>query len=184
VTYYCRIDSMLNLESTNLQLYSLQKAADEWNNLVDLIAEGGVDSVDRFRERLVFILVCFGLTLSQLLGQNCPSPQKDKMGQPGALLAGVLKRAHVDPTRKRRLESTFRAFLSYYNAVRHFGENRNQRNYRTVDKLTLNELNRFRLFTIEIWDVVIEMYREDEKNEIDEFRSVSEVVCFTELSTK
>lgn len=182
MSYYCHLDSSGSLENTNLQLYSLQQAANGWNELVDAVADCGIDCVDHFRERLTFILSCFGLSLSQLLGQNCPSPEKDKMSQPGDLLDIVLTRACVDRTTRRRLNRTFQIFLSYYGAVRHFGANKNEQNYRTVDQLTLRELDRFRRMTIDIWDVVIAMCREDQENDLDEFRSVSEVVYFRELA--
>lgn len=182
MSYYCHLDSSGSLEYTNLQLYSLQQAANGWNELVDMVADRGIDSVDYFRERLAFILSCFGLSLSQLLGQNCPSPEKDKMDQPEDLLGALLTRARVDRTTRRRLNSTFQDFLSYYGAVRHFGRNKNEQNYRTVDQLTLGELDRFHSMTIDIWDVVIAMYRKDEENDLDEIRSVLEMVWFRELA--
>jgi len=182
MSYYCHLDSSENLENTNLQLYSLQQAANGWNELVDVVANRGIDSVDHFRERLAFILSSLGLSLSQLLGQNCPSPEKDKMDQPGDLLGNLLTRAYVDRITRGRLNRTFQDFLTYYGAVRHFGENKNEQNYRTVDQLKLGELDRFRLMTIEIWDVVIAMYREDQENDLGEIRSVSEVVWFRELA--
>ncbi len=176
MSYYCHLDSTGSLEYTNLQLYSLQKAANDWNELVDLIADHGIDHVDRPRERLVFILSCLGLSLSQLLGQNCPSPEKDKMDQPRVLLGTILIRAGVDRTKQRRLNKTFTDFLSYYGAVRHFGENKNKQNYLTVDQLTFRRLDRFLRMTIEIWDIVIAMYREDQKTDIEDFTSVSDAV--------
>ncbi|MDO9532030.1 MAG: hypothetical protein Q7O12_07860 [Deltaproteobacteria bacterium] len=182
MSYYCHLDSTGSPEYTNLQLYSLQKAANDWNKLVDLIADHGIDHVDCLREKLVFILSCLGLSLSQLLGQNCPSPEKDKMGQPGNLLSTLLIRARVDRTKRRRLNSTFQDFLLYYGAVRHFGENKNEQNYRTVDQLTPRGLDRFRRMTIEIWDIAIAIYREDQENDIDDFRSISDVVDFKDLA--
>lgn len=176
MSYYAHIDSTESLEYTNLQLYSLQKAANDWNELVDLVVDHGIDHLDRLRERLVFILSCLGLSLSQLLGQNCPSPGKEKMDQPGVLLGNILIRADVDRTTRSRLNRTFMDFLSYYGAVRHFGENKNKQNYRLIDQLTLKRLDRFFRMTIEIWDIVIAMYRDDPKNYIEDFRSVSDVV--------
>lgn len=181
MSYYCHLDSSGSVEYTNLQLHSLQKAADDWNDLIDLVADRGNYDVDHFRERLAFILSCLGLSLSQLLGQNCPSPDKDKMDQPGVLLGTLLIRARVDRATRRRLNSTFQDFLSYYGAIRHFGANKDEQNYRTVDQLTLIELDRFRCMTIEIWDVVIALYRKAKENDIEEFRSVSEVVGFRDL---
>jgi hypothetical protein len=181
MSYYCHLDSSRSLEYTNLQLYSLQQAANGWNDLIDLVADRGNYDVDHFRERLTFILSCLGLSLSQLLGQNCPSPDKGKMDQPGVLLGILLTRASVDRTTRRRLNNTFQDFLSYYGAIRHFGANKDEQNYRTVDQLKFMELDRFRCMTIEIWDVVIALHRKNKENDIEEFRSVSEVVRFKDL---
>ena len=174
MSYYAHLDSASRFESTNLQLYSLKKAACEWNELVDLIMDHGIGHFDHFKERRVFILSCLGLSLSQLLGQNCPSPEKEKMDNPGVLMGKILKNDHVDRTKRRRLNSTFNDFLLYYDAVRHFGENKNQKNYRTIDQLTLKRLNRFVHMTVEIWDIIIEMHRKNPKNNIDDFISISD----------
>jgi len=134
----------------------------------------GIGHVDHLKERLVFILSCLGLSLSQLLGQNCPSPEKEKMDNPGVLLGKILKDDIVDRTKRRRLNNTFNDFLFYYDTVRHFGENKNQQNYRTIDQLTLKRLNRFVHMTVEIWDIIIGMYRKNPKNDIDDFNSISD----------
>jgi len=68
MTYYCYIDSTDGLESTNLQLYFLQQAANEWNELVDKIVQRGINNVEHFKERLSFVLSCLGFSLFQLLG--------------------------------------------------------------------------------------------------------------------
>lgn len=180
--YYCHLDSSGSLEHTNLQLYSLQQAADGWNDLVELIERNGEDSIDHLTERLAFVLTCLGLSLSQLLGQNCPSPAREQMANPGDLLSDILNRAQMDRITRRRLNSTFRDFLSYYGAIRHFGRIQDDANYRAVNQLTLAKLNHFRRMTIEIWDVVIGMYREDEENDLDEVDSVRKVVRFIELA--
>ncbi len=178
MSYYCRIDSANRLESTNLQLYSLKQAANYWNELI----EDDSDCIEYYKERLVFILCSLGLSLFQLLGQNCPSPEQERMAPPGDILNTLLIRTRADRTMRRRLNNTFQDFLKYYDAVRHFGANKNENNYRTVDRLTLEELDRFRRMTIEIWDAVITMYRKEKENDLDEFRSVSEVVEFQELA--
>jgi hypothetical protein len=178
--YYCRLSSPTSIRDTNLQLYALKKAAEDWNDLVDSIREYGIDKIDHFTERLTFIISTLGLSLSQLIGQNCPSPEKDKMDQPGEMFSSLVKRACTDRTAHKRLNSTFRDFLACYAAIRHFGQNKNDKNYHTVDQLTLTELNRFRQMTIEIWDLVIAMYHQDE-NLIGELSSVSELIYFREL---
>jgi hypothetical protein len=157
----------------------LQQAAKYWNECVDLVADGGIENVDQGRERIAFILSCLGLSLSQLLGQNCPSPETDKIDQLGQLLSALLVLASINRTLQKRLNRTFNEFLLYYDAVRHFGKNKDEKHYRMVDQLTLNKLDRFRRMTVEIWDVVIAM----PGNKI-EFRSISDVVKFKELAMR
>ena len=130
MSYYCYLDSNENLEHTNLQLYSLQKAAIDWNELIDSSKNNRIVPKGHLRERLAFILSCLGLSLSQLLGQNCPSPKKDKMDQPGDLLNTIFINADVDRTKRRHLNKSFEDFLSYYNVIRHFGKNKDGYHFR------------------------------------------------------
>jgi hypothetical protein len=182
MTYYCHLYSAGSLPHTNLQLYSLQQAANDWNTLVDDVRARGSGGVDNLKERLAFILNCLGLSLSQLLGQNSPSPDKERMDQPANLLNSILARSHVDRTTRHRLNRTFQDFLSYYGSVRHFGKNRDEQNYRTINKLTIRELDRFRCMTIEVWNAVIAMYQDDDQNDLDEIRSICQVVWFKDLA--
>ena len=181
MTYYCYLDSEFKIESTNLQLYSLRKAANEWNDLINLFNENEAEGVDNLKERLAFIINCFGLSLSQLMGQNSPSPDKEKMDQPGDLFSNLLNRTGADRMTKKRLNIAFRDFLTYYSAIRHFGKVKNDKNYKSLDKLTVAKLDGFRKMTIEMWDLIIEVHRKNKINKIDEFRSISELVCFEEL---
>jgi|FLOH01.1.fsa_nt_gi hypothetical protein len=181
--YFCYLDSSGDLEHTNLQLYSLREAADAWNELLDAVSDTGLDGVDHLRERLAFIVSCFGLSLSQLMGQNCPSPDKEKMDQPGELLSSLLNRTSVDRTTRRLLNSTFGDFLKYYGAIRHFGRNIDDRNYEMVQRLTISELDRFRKMAIQIWNLVLGIYRQDKENDIDDdVSSVTGVVWFNQLA--
>lgn len=176
--YYCHLDSPPSVDKTNLQLYSLQQAAGSWNELIDTLSD---PTIEHNTERLAFILSCLGLSLSQLLGQNCPFPEKQKIDQPGVLLGALLKRASIDRTKRRHLNTTFKSFLTYYGAVRHFGKVESEANFRKDDQLTLEKLDQFRQMTIDIWDVVIAIFRKDKENELDEFRSISEVVEFDKI---
>ena len=74
--YYCQLATS-GIDRTNLQLYSAQRAAEDWNDFIDLIAVGAPDTVAQSKERLTFILSCLGLSLSQLLGQNWPFKEKE-----------------------------------------------------------------------------------------------------------
>ncbi len=180
--YYCRRDSVGSPLSTNLQLHSLKKAQKDWNDLVRLRATLGLNGVRDLAERLAFIVSCLGLSLSQLLGQNSPSPDKDKMDQPGDLLNNILASSPVDRTTRRRLNSTFQEFLSYYDSVRHFGSNKGDKHYQNIDRLTLQELDRFCRMTLEIWDTVIDIERAHDQNNFRGFRSISEEVPFDSIA--
>jgi hypothetical protein len=173
--YYCRLESPPDAVSTNLQLFSLNQAAKYWDDLIVLDANAGIQNVEDGSERIAFTLTCLGLSLSQLLGQNSPSPETDKIKSPAQLLGVLLRKALIDPTRRKLLNSTFIDFLSYYDAARHIGKTKDEKQYRRLDELTLSELDRFRQMTLEIWDVILAM----PGNEID-FKSISEVVKFKE----
>jgi hypothetical protein len=181
--YYCYIDSPSGIGKTNLQLYSLQQAAKSWNEAVE--ADGDPAAL-HVTERLAFILNALGLSLSQLLGQNCPSLEKKRMDNPRILLRAVLSRASVDRADFDRLDSTFGHFISYYDPLRHFGKNKDEAHYRKVDELALAKVKEFIRMTVEIWDVVIAIHREDEENEFDDFKSIAEVIepllCFSAKS--
>jgi hypothetical protein len=179
--YYCKLDSSGSITDTNLQLYSLIKASDEWNELISVVKEDGVENVNMMTERLSFIVLCFGLSLAQLMGQNIPYPQNDEIEQPDKLLSNLMNRSKTDRITKNRLNSIFREFLVYYGAIRHFGKTKDDKKYLSVDKLTLSELNRFRKMTIEIWDLIIEMYRKDKENDLEEIHSITEIVHFIEI---
>src|SRR5713101_3627049 len=141
--YYCHLATD-GVDSTNLQLYSLGQAAMCWNDLAeDRARYPSTERIPYYTERLAFILSCFGLSLTQLLGQNVPSREKKKMDHAGDLLTALLARASVDRTTGSSLISVFRDFLSYYNAVRHFGSSGDGEKYRKLDELTIKHLDRF-----------------------------------------
>jgi len=173
MTYYCHLDSTGSLGNTNLQLYSLKKAADGWNELV--CAMGESHQVDHLTERLAFITTCLGLSLSQLLGQN--SPTKTKTDKPRNLLNALLVRFHVDRDIQKRLNGSFKRLLSYYGDIRHLGPSK----HRNLDKLTVGEVDEFRRFAIEIWDLLIAHYKQDETNDLEDVVSVTDAVWFHEL---
>jgi hypothetical protein len=135
MAYYCHLDSSGTVENTNFQLYSLTQAANSWNDLINEWCSCGDGNVNHCKERLAFILSCFRLSLSQLLGQNCPSRNKDKMAEPRKLLSNILKRANVDKNAQKRLNRQFESFLEYYNAIRHFGINRDNANYELASRI-------------------------------------------------
>ena len=100
---YCYLDSSGNIERTNLQLYSLKKAAESWNDLARVSSYPDKSEIEDFKERLVFIVNCFGLSLSQLLGQNWPSENQERIDNPDVLLSNILNCSHIEKTEQTRL---------------------------------------------------------------------------------
>ena len=176
MAYYCHLDSANRIDGTNLQLYSLEKAATEWNELLDLINEPYPLNANSVVERIAFIINCLGLSLSQLIGQNSPSSNRGRIESPSKLLPKVLEEIS-DKTTRERITDEFNDFLVYYDAIRHFGKVKQN----SVDKLTIEKLDFFRKMAIEIWDIIISKYRQDEENEIDDFASISEIVYFESI---
>jgi hypothetical protein len=159
----------------NLQLYSLQKAAEDWNDLIYLIEKTqGVD-VNQRKEKLVFILCCFAISLSQLLGQNSPSPDDRKIDGPEKLLEKFITKHNVDDYERKRLVKQSKKFIKYYNAAHHFGLNRGNKQHKIIDQLTVEELDKFRYITIKIWDDVIKLI------ENGKIKSIAEFVFFADL---
>lgn len=179
--YFCRLDSAGNIEDTNLQLFSLIKAAKEWNELISILEKDEITEINNLTERLSFIVTCFGLSLSQLMGQNCSSPNNQELNQPDILLSNLLNSATTDRIKKNRLKSMFRDFLVYYGAIRHFGKTKDNNKYLTLEKLTLSEVTRFKKMTIEIWDLIIDMHRKDKENDLEKIPSIGEIVHFKKL---
>lgn len=175
IYYYCRCSSPATPEDTNLQLYSLRKSADEWNNLVDSIEKHGIADIDELKEKLVFILNCLGLSLGQLLGQNFSSSDKKRVDDLKILLKNFLDKTNVDKNVINHLTTVFDDFLMYYDSLRHFGLVKHP----TIDKLNIAQLDQFLSMTINIWDMVIKFAKEDDENEIG-INSVTEIISFKE----
>lgn len=175
IYYYCRCSSPATPEDTNLQLYSLRKSADNWNNLVDSIEKQGVADVAELKEKLAFILNSLGLSLGQLLGQNFSSSDEKRVDDLKILFKNFLDRTNVDKNVRSHLTSVFNKFLPYYDSLRHFGLIKHS----IIDQLTVEKLDQFRRMTINIWDVVITFAKENDKNYIG-ISSVTEIISFKE----
>jgi len=137
-----------------------------------------MEHIDRKKERMVFILSCLGLSLSQLLGQNCPSPDKEWIDAPGDLLCRILGASDIEQTKHTRLTQRFQEFLEYYDAVRHFGLNRDGTKHAKVDSLTFEKMSNFKDLAIEIWDTMIVIFKADPNNDLEDLESISEAVRF------
>lgn len=178
---FCYLDSSGDIEHSNLQLYSLKQASRCWNELVSDLSVYSDTAIKDLKERLVFILNCFGLSLSQLLGQNWPSENQEKMDGISSLLSNILKSSYIKKEDKTRLNRGIREIRRVYGAIRHFGKVQDNKNYGIVDGLDLKDLERYRKITIDIWDTVIAIQRSLDLNEIENFGSIADQVKFHEL---
>jgi len=175
MVFYCCFGSpSTEFNDVNLQLFSLKKAAENWNELVYWINTKG--TVNQQKERLVFILNCLGLSLTQLLGQSNPYLGEEDIPSPYKLLISIMKYNKNDRVKRREMAIKFKEFLIYYNSIRHFGKNKNENKYKIIDQLTLEKLDQFRKLTIDIWDEVCGL-----KDQAGVNRSVDEVIIFNNL---
>ena len=166
--YYCYLDSN-GTASTNLQLYSLKKAYEEWHKLNEEYKQDGGNTED-LKERIVFITSCLGLSLSQLLGQNAVKIKK-KLDRPDALLAAFLNESKYGKDKKRLLNKKFNELVEYYNACRHFGREYDNKKWEKVETLNIEKVREFMQTTLDIWNAVIGNHR-SEYIEGDDIRDI------------
>lgn len=176
MAYYCHLDSANRIEGTNLQLYSLEKAAEEWNLLLEFVNNPDSYNTNSKVERIAFTISCLGLSLSQLIGQNCNSENSNRIPSPSVLLPNLLQEI-TDNETIERLIGHFDNFLIYYNAIRHFGTIKHS----IIEELTLEKLDNFCRMTIEIWDIIISKYRQNNESELEGFTSINEIVFFNDI---
>lgn len=179
MNYYC-IAGSPSIEfqcenDINLQLYFLQKAAEDWNDIVYSINHGQRPEVNNRKERLVFILCCLAISLSQLLGQNSPSHNGARIDTPRQLLNKFITEHDIDERERDNIAEQCRRIFDYYDAARHFGLNKGNEKHKLIDQLTIEELNQFLHMTIKVWNLVISLM--DNGKVI----SVDEVVYFADL---
>lgn len=155
--YYCYLDS--GGPYTNLQLFSLKKAYDEWLSLSSDYEKYG-EKTERLKEKLVFILSCLGISLSQLLGQNAVIIKK-KIDCPRELLAAFLDESRYDYNKKKLLKGKFNKLIEYYDTCRHFGRVKGNTKWKKVDSLSFKRIEDFMQTTLEIWNAVISHHRAD-----------------------
>ena len=179
MNYYC-IAGSPSIEfqcenDINLQLYFLQKAAEDWNDIVHSMNHVQRAEVNNRKEKLVFILCCLAISLSQLLGQNSPSQDAARIDTPRQLLNKFITEHDIDERERENIADQCRKIFDYYDAARHFCLNKGNEKHKLIDQLTIEELNQFLHMTIKVWNLVTRLM--DNGKEI----SVAEVVYFAEL---
>ena len=150
--YYCYLDSN-GTTDTNLQLFSLKKAFTEWEELREEYQNHN-ENTENLTERLVFIVACLGLSLTQLLGQNV-KVTNEKMPGPKALLNIFLDGSNYSEKRKSKLKSDFECFIQYYDDCRHFGRNKDDGKWKRINSLDYTIVESFMNTTLDIWNALI-----------------------------
>jgi len=168
--YYCYLDSGGSVESTNLQLYSLRKACDDWKDLSENYKQCG-DNTDKLKEKLAFVVSCLGLSLSQLLGQNAVNIKKE-LDAPRELLAAFLNESSYGKDKKRLLNKKFDTFIGYYDACRHFGRVKDDTKWQRIDSLTFDLVADFTQTTLDIWNAVIGHHRSEDMD----FKDIKDIL--------
>lgn len=165
--YYYNLDS--GGAHTNLQLYSLKKAYDEWMSLFSDYKRYG-ENTEYLKERLAFLVSCLGLSLSQLLGQN-PVKIKKKIDRPDMLLATFLNESKYDKRKKTLLNKKFAELITYYDAYRHFGRVGDNKQWKLLNLLNYIMVKRFVRTTLDIWNAVIG-HRRSGHIEVDDIKDI------------
>ena len=161
MAHYYHLDSLG--EDTNLQLYSLRQARKYWADVQTDYAKYS-EGTQRLKERCVFILATLGLSISQLLGQNNPSESKD-VPYPIQIFDDFVVAHNLDP----QLKTRFQRFNYFYNGCRHFGRTTTGAGYNRIDQLSFDVAQECFIFGLEVWKIVIGVYRQQENSCLDEF---------------
>ena len=148
-------------EDTNLQLYALKQAKLQWSSLERDLAEH--EHVQHFHERCVYLICTMGLSVTQLLGQNNPEPS-DRVPSPNVIFQALLERYGLDP----ELKNQFKDFIDTYDQCRHFGLTNDGKRHWQVSQVTLDRTRTLYEFGLFVWEIVIELFRQDPQSELDE----------------
>lgn len=143
-TYYCYRESWGS--KTNLQLWSLLKAWEQYRELQTLHDELGES---RLRERCVVILDLLGLSLSQLLGQNTEI-DSDRVPSLFGLLDDLRRNLQSPSRAESQLSKYAREFVKDYDSCRHFGKKKHAR----IDKIDLEKITQYVEFTLWVWQII------------------------------
>lgn len=104
-----------------------------------------------------------GLSVSQLLGQNNPTPGS-RVPSPYRIFDYLVEEHQLDST----LKDQFRGFIEVYDHCRHFGLTSDGSRHWQVSQVTLDKTRKLYEFGLLVWATVIEIYRRDPRNELDD----------------
>ena len=163
---FCKVSSEEPHYSSNLQLFSLRQAFRYWKKL-----ENNKATLTRHEvtEYLVFIVVCTGTSISQLLGQNAVhSGTGTRVAPPKCLFDQVFGSGHSK-------KGDFDTFIDLYDNCRHFGSPKHP----TIASLTEASCEQHLDLVVGLWDEMVKKYGEEANNtedELAEFESVRNFV--------
>ncbi|RWH67069.1 hypothetical protein [Mesorhizobium sp.] len=148
---------------TNLQLYTLVQAQRYWNALVADHLEQK-DATEDLVERCVFIVAILGLSVSQLLGQNDPTPKERKIASPKDIWRRFA--SHHNVMEVSTIE--FDQFIDVYDACRHFGVSPDGFAHARLEPLDIEATRRWYEVAHRVWMAVMKALRSDLQNVIEQ----------------
>lgn len=144
-------------DDTNLQLYSLRQAIRHWVGLLEDFEESG-ERTDDLHERCVFAIASLGLSLSQLLGQNDPSPPSQRVREMKTIFDSFAESFRFPDWFK----AEFSDFNNAYNGVRHFGVTATPgAGHQRANDLTFAETDRLFRCGIDVWRTIVQLLIQD-----------------------
>ena len=163
---FCEVSSVQPYCSSNLQLFSLRQAFRYWKELQENKATLTPHQVTEY---LVFILVCTGTSISQLLGQNAVhTATGTRVDPPKRLFNQVFGSGHSK-------EGDFKTFIDLYDDCRHFGSPKHP----SIASLTEAECAQHLHLVVALWDEIVKKYREegnDTEDKLADFETVENLV--------
>jgi hypothetical protein len=149
---------------TNLQLYSLQMAMELWEELEDDYARDG-EGAQQLKERCVFVVAALGLGLSQLLGQNNPSPRGDRVPSPSQLMDAFADEHGLE----RGLIDDFKRLNHFYDRSRHFGQTTTGSAHQVIDLLTFEATGDCVRTALRVWLGVLDALGKEPGSDLADF---------------
>ncbi|TIV98315.1 MAG: hypothetical protein E5V85_11720 [Mesorhizobium sp.] len=140
--------------STNLQLYSLLQAKHYWKALAKDYRQHK-EATGHLTERCVFIVATFGLSVSQLLGQNDPAPKARGVDTPKEIWKRFVDQHGVTEVST----DEFDKFIDIYNACRHFGVSADGVGHDRLEPLDFDATRQWYEVVLRIWVAVMKALR-------------------------
>lgn len=150
-------------EKTNLQLYSLKQAKLYWAALEADLSHNTLTT--DIHERCAFIICTIGLSISQLLGQNHPSPEEGRVTRPKAIFDLLVTKHSLDIALKEK----FKDFIDAYDHCRHFGLTSDNSRHVQVSQITVDKTRELYEFGLHVWQIVIDIYKHDKGCHLEGF---------------